>query len=313
MAITQPTAGTLGDCSTEVATNNAADGDYSGRLGNALLTLASEAQTGATGVNGTTVTAGGALTTGNVLTATGVAAAGWSAVNLAGGSGYVSGILPAANSMQQVRAARGVVVANVANLAAFTVADSGGVNDGLTFVEGDVVLLVNQTTASQDGPYTVGVVGGGTAALTRPSWWAAASVQPASVVFEINAGTYYALSSWKATVAGSVTVGTTSPAFYPRVFRRTITLAAGTYTIGVGSSATPDEPLFLLSTTLSTVNITRDTAGGTLTGTVMYVAPVADRVAGTRGTAVVVVRSAVEAGTIQNQDTSTLSVLVTNW
>jgi hypothetical protein len=45
MAITQPTSGTLGDCSTEVATNNAAKGNYDGRIANALLTLASEAST----------------------------------------------------------------------------------------------------------------------------------------------------------------------------------------------------------------------------------------------------------------------------
>lgn len=224
----------------------------------------------------------------------------------------VSGILPAANVVQQVRAARGVVFNNVADLSAFTVTGNA-YDDGLTYVAGDIVLLVNQTTASQDGPYVVGTVASTTAPLTRPSWWAAASVQPSGVIFEIDAGTVFHDTSWKATVAGAITVGTTAPAFYPRTYKQTVTLAAGTYTIGVGSTATPDEPLFLLSTTESMVNITRDTAAGTLTGTVMYVAPVASRVAGNAGTAAVLVRSAVEAGTIQNQDTSTLSVLITNW
>ncbi len=61
-------------------------------------------------------------------------------------------------------AVRGKTTANVADLAAFTVA---GV-DGLTYVAGERVLLGNdQTTASQRGPYTVGTVSGGTAPLTR--------------------------------------------------------------------------------------------------------------------------------------------------
>ena len=141
----------------------------------------------------------------------------------------------------------------------------------------------------------------------------AASVQPAGVVFEVNAGTYYAHSEWKATVAGAVTVGTTAPAFYPRSFRVQVALASGTYTIGFGSTATPDEPLFLLSTTRSTVHCNRKASGGTLTGTVQYNAPGASLVAGKGGTAVVVVRAEVEAGTIQNQDTSTLYVTIHNW
>lgn len=275
MAITIPTSSSLGGYATEVATSMATRGDYDPRMANAIITLATEASADTTA--------------------------------LAAGTGF-STVLPAATVVQQVRQARGVVLSNVANLASFTVA-----NNGVTHEAGDIVLLVNQTTGSQDGPYVVGTVAEGSAPLTRPSWWAAASVQPAGVVFEVQAGTFYGLSTWKATVATAITVGTTAPAFYPKTYKQTVTLAAGTYTIGAGSTATPDEPLFLLSTSLSTVNITRNTAGGTLTGTIMYVAPAADRVAGAAGTAVVVVRSAVEAGTIQNQDTSTLDVLITNW
>lgn len=48
-------------------------------------------------VNGSTVPAGGSLTTGNLLGVTGASALGYAALNLAGGSGYVSGQLPVAN------------------------------------------------------------------------------------------------------------------------------------------------------------------------------------------------------------------------
>jgi hypothetical protein len=48
-------------------------------------------------INGTSVPAGGALTTGNQLIVSSATAATWTALNLAGGSGYVAGILPVAN------------------------------------------------------------------------------------------------------------------------------------------------------------------------------------------------------------------------
>lgn len=122
--------------------------------------------------------------------------------------------------------ARGVVLSNVADLAAFTVSGSG--RDGLTYVEGDIVLLAAQTTGSQSGPYVVGEVAAGAAPLTRPSWWAAASVQAQSSEFNINAGTVFGGSKWFATVAGAITVGTTAPAFYPRIQRGVSSAMAGT-------------------------------------------------------------------------------------
>jgi hypothetical protein len=211
-----------------------------------------------------------------------------------------------------VRRVRGVVYSNQADLNAFTVAS----DDGITYVEGDRVLLAAQSTGAQNGVYVVGVVGGGTAPLTRAADMPAALALPLGSIVEVGPeGTYYKNSTWKATATttGGAVIGTNDPLFYPRVWRQTITLAAGTYKIGFGSTATPDEPLFLKSTTESMVNITRDTAGGTLTGTVMYACPVTTRVAGLPGTANIVINSVIEAGTIQNQDTSTLSVLVTNW
>ena len=124
--------------------------------------------------------------------------------------------------------ARGVVTANVADLSAFTVAG----NDGITYVAGDVVFLANQTTAKQSGPYVVGTVGTGTAPLTRPSWWAAASTIPVGQIIEIGPeGTKWGASSWKTEAAKNKVVDTDDPNFYPRVVQGTQALTAGSATV----------------------------------------------------------------------------------
>ncbi len=273
--ISVPTSASLGGFATEVATNLATKGDYDPRIANAVITLATEATTDINALQaGTTI----AL------------------------------VQPSAVPGR----ARGVCLSNMST-SAFVGVSGGTAQNGVTYAAGEVVLLTAQTTTHQNGPWVVGTVAAGTAPLTRPTWWAAASTIPNGFVIEVSEGTEYALSSWKATCTGTKVVGTDDPVFYPRVYKKTITLAAGTYKIGFGSTATPDEALFLLSTTASTVHIDRDTAGGTLTGTVMYACPVATRVAGIPGTANIVINSVIEAGTLQNQDTSTLSVTVTNW
>jgi hypothetical protein len=278
--VTVSTDVSLGAYSDQVSDQLVADGSYDARVANALIDTQTAVLADIT-----------ALEAGTSISAVTVTA------------------VPA--QVGVVRTVRGVVYSNVADLAVFTVAS----DDGITYVAGDRVLLTLQTTAAQNGVYVVGTVGGGTAPLTRATDMAAARVMPNGTVVEVSEGTHYAGSSWKAmsTQAGGWTVGTHNPIFYPRVFKQTVTLAAGTYKIGFGSTATPDEPLFLFSTTKSMVNITRDTVGGTLTGTVMYACPVTTRVAGLPGVANVVINSVIEAGTIQNQDTSTLSVLITNW
>jgi len=52
-------------------------------------------------INGATVPISGSLVPGSVLTVTGVASLGYAAVNLAGGSSHVTGMLPTANQVQQ--------------------------------------------------------------------------------------------------------------------------------------------------------------------------------------------------------------------
>lgn len=108
--------------------------------------------------------------------------------------------------LNKEQSVRGVVTANIASLAAFTVAS----NDGLTYVAGNVVLLVNQTTATQNGPYTVGTVGGGTAPLTRPPWWQTGAVVSGPVIFLASEGTQGANSQWMLRTTGAITIDTTN-------------------------------------------------------------------------------------------------------
>ena len=165
----------------------------------------------------------------------------------------VSGIIPVANIARRagiVHSARGVVTSNVADLAAFTVAT----HDGLTFVEGDYVLLAKQSTASQDGIYVVGAVSG-TAPLTRAADWATAMVLPANSMVVVAEGTVFKNSRWFASVAGAVTVGTSSPAFYPeRVKGTTVAMTAGS--VAVAST-------WILSASASVAMLTAKVPGGT--------------------------------------------------
>lgn len=61
-------------------------------------------------LNGATVPEAGGLTTGNVLQVSGSAALTYAALNLAGGSNYVTGVLPAANLASATTLAQGAVV-----------------------------------------------------------------------------------------------------------------------------------------------------------------------------------------------------------
>lgn len=206
---------------------------------------------------------------------------------------------------------RNVVYANIADLTAYTVAADNTVNDNVLGVAGDYVLLANQTTAAQCGIYQIGTVASGTAPLTRIAGMPAGAVMPRGVEVTVAEGDTYKKSKWFASSAqsGGWTVGTHDPAFYPECYKQTVALAAGTYTIGVGSTATPDEPLFLL--TGAVVEATMNTPGGTL-GTNKPGAPTASRVAGKAGTGRVIVNSYVDAGTVAGSDTSTVDVLIRN-
>lgn len=217
--ITVPSAESLGDFSDEFATNEAARGNLVPRIASAVRDVAAAAASDIEALQGGTFTS--TIAASSVSRQAGV-----------------------------VHSARGVVTSNVSDLSAFTVAT----HDGLTFAEGDRVLLAKQTTGSQSGIYVVGVVSTGTAPLTRAADWAAAAVLPAGSRVVLSEGTTFKGSTWFASVAGDVTVGTTSPAFYPeRVKGTTAAMTAG----GVNVSST-----WILSTS-SVVMLTAATPGGT--------------------------------------------------
>lgn len=203
------------------------------------------------------------------------------------------------------RIARGVCIANM-SLTAFVGVTGGTPQDGVTYAEGDLVLLAGQTTGAQCGLYTVGKVASGTAPLTRVADMAAGQKYVPGEVVEVAEGTLFAGSSWKAMATGSKVVGTDDPLFYPRVCRARITLAAGTKTLGAA------EGLFLFSTTTSMVLMSYVTLAGTI-GTAGLGAPAASRTAGKSGTGALVVNSYNEDKSVGTSDTSTVDVLVCNW
>lgn len=113
------------------------------------------------------------------------------------------------SNMFEGHAVRGASTANIASLAAFTVA---GV-DGLTYVAGERILLKDQSTASQNGIYVVGTVGGGTAALTRAlDMDASAEVLPGALVY-ISEGTANGNAFYFLSTDAAVTIGSTSLTF----------------------------------------------------------------------------------------------------
>jgi hypothetical protein len=231
-----------------------------------------------------------------------------------------------ASSMQalaQPNRARNVVTSLAAyagtGTATLTASANGAwaTQDGITNAVGDTVFAMPGTTnlsaAADSGPWTIVSLGASGAkwVLTRPSWFAQGSliVQGLTIVIGGEATSTWGNNEFRATCGQSKVVGTNDPAFYPKTYRKTVTLAAGTYTVGAGGGG---EALALLSTTTSSVQLAMNTGAGTL-GTNKLGAPVASRVAGYSGTAAVVVNSYIDAGTVASSDTSTVDVLVTNW
>lgn len=197
--------------------------------------------------------------------------------------------------------ARNVVNGNVADLAAYVVASDANLNDATLNVAGDIVLLVAQTTASQNGLYSVGTVATGTAPLTRISSLAAGRVVLADELeIAVSVGTVFGHTKWFNSAAG--TIGTDAPAFFPESVTISQALVAGTMTL----TSVP-----ILSATKSQVIAYRKTANTCTLTTGGYVTSGA-ATPGALGTASVVVMAAVAAGTINNADVSTLHITFTN-
>jgi hypothetical protein len=179
------------------------------------------------------------------------------------------------SSIGQYHRAAAVQTSNVASLTSAAV-----LNDGVTLVQGQILLLVGQTSGLQNGPYVVGVVAGGNAPLTRPADFGSGNVYPSPQVWEIEQGTSWGGSTWKTTNTGGLTVDTTVLTLYPRTHRGTGTLAAGTQTISTlriltGATVVANDT----TATAAAINCNTITAGdgngsvifkGTLTDTFNY-------------------------------------------
>lgn len=211
--------------------------------------------------------------------------------------------LPGGNTTALITArVKNVVNGNIADLTAYTVAANATRNDNTANVEGDIVLLVAQTTVAQNGLYRVGAVATGTAPLTRVSPIPAGTAFVADQLeITVTSGAIFGHTKWFNTASG--TIGTNDPAFYPESVTISQVLTAGT--------AAAIQSIPLLSATKSNILYTRTATGGTLTTTIGY-QTVPAPTPGPIGTASIVPMAVVAAGTIQNADTSTLLVTVVN-
>ena len=194
--------------------------------------------------------------------------------------------------------ARNVAAAgNVAALTAFTVAG----NDGLTNIAGDVVLLLEQTTAADRGPYVVGVVTAGVAPLTRPDWWPTGATLVSGAKIRVGGeGNVFKNVDFRAfVVADTFVVGTTDPKLYPEEVSGATALVGGTFTISTVPIFGPNSTVHLERKIANTCTLTvggyHPTTGGA-TGIT----------SGVRGTAACIVEACVGAGTISIADVSTL-------
>jgi len=128
---------------------------------------------------------------------------------------------------------RGASTADVANLAAFTVA---GV-DGLTYVAGERILLKNQTTATQNGIYVVGTVSAGTAPLTRALDADGADEVIPGMLVHVSAGTVALDSWWALTANAPVVIGTTNLTFAQIPTHANLSATGGAALIGIQDTA----------------------------------------------------------------------------
>ena len=125
---------------------------------------------------------------------------------------------------------RGVVTINVPDLTNFTLSGAG--RDGITYVDGDFLLLAAQTDLTQNGPYQIVTVEG-VPGLNRPTWWATGAVIPSGTNIEVGAeGTKYFGTTWAVLGGNTIIVDTNNPVLFPRVIKGTATLVNGTVNVG---------------------------------------------------------------------------------
>ncbi len=226
-------------------------------------------------------------------------------ITLIQGGGAVSGVKIAAPSGSiQVRY---VMTDDVPDLGAFTV-----LQDGVTGIAGDYVLLAAQTTASESAIYKIGTVAAGVAPITRVQELQAGAKVKDGYSCTVGEGDNFANTVWFIPTNGTITIGTTGHLWFPE--QVTIQLPA----LVAGTLAAPVSSIPLLSATKSaiiyeptnTVNAVKDPADW-LAMTIKYATfPVPT--AGVAGAASIQVQAQAAAGGILDTDISVLKMTVIN-
>jgi hypothetical protein len=206
-----------------------------------------------------------------------------------------------------VRRARNVINGNVTDLSALTVTADPNLTDNVTVTADSQVLLIAQSTASENGLYNVGAVDGTTAPLTRVPEMRNGTVllgtQGVNFDIYVGLGDVYQKTKWFLTAAANSVIGTTDPGYFPESLTQTITLASGTRTIS-------NVPIASATKT----GVSRPIRVGDGTGrdlTLDYVLNAAPT-PGKLGTGSLVIRAALADGTINAADGSTLIVTINN-
>lgn len=201
--------------------------------------------------------------------------------------------------------ARGVVTVNE-TIATFDSVSGGTIRDGVTYAQGDVVLLAAQSSAAQNGLYIVGVVAANSAPLTRHPMLFTGDIVQSGLVVEVSEGTIANNSRWKMTTSGNVTIGTTAHNYYPQTTRGQTLIVAGTFTISA--------PVLAITQTSVILNrITATTCTATYGGYHPSTGGVTGLTAGIQGTGAVIVQACVVAGTINAADSSLMNWSVQNF
>jgi hypothetical protein len=196
---------------------------------------------------------------------------------------------------------RYVMTTDVPDLTAFTV-----LQDGVTGVAGDYVLLANQTLGAEAGVYKLGTVAAGVAPLTRVLELPTGSVVKDGYSVTVGEGTIFSNTVWFIGTDGSITIGTTAHIWFPEQVVRSGVLVAG-------SQSFTDVPI--LSATKSNASVecrVPDTA--TLTVKYQPTDNGADGITAgvVGGAAKVVANGCVADGLVNAQDVSEIRVTITN-
>jgi len=104
-----------------------------------------------------------------------------------------------------------VAAASTANVADLTACST--TMDGITLVEGDLVLLKNQTTGAENGVYRVGKVASSEAPLTRVEKPDNVMSNGGGLRVSVRKGSVSANLEYQLTTTGSIVIGTTSLTF----------------------------------------------------------------------------------------------------